>query len=286
MPYARVIPHSDGAGYVDRVGDGVSADWVERRVWCYGAQSYRAFGTAAEYAVVPAAQVVPLPEGVPMEQGACPGIPGITAHRAVHGAGSVERTVLVQGGAGAVGACTVQLAHRAGAFVIGVVRSASDESTAKNAGAHHVLRAGEDLIDRVRALAPAGVHHAWKWPSARTSPPTSGCWDSAGRSPRMRRTRPLRTSRSGPGQDRQPPSAVADPDLRTSEREMRGTWFGKRRGQFRVQRRNQPNRVRRGSPLPIATTGCGSRFQSAQAVGGCRANRCRRRSGLFRVLSG
>ena len=160
MPYARVIPHSDGAGYVDRVGDGVSADWLERRVWCYGAQSYRAFGTAAEDAVVPAAQVVPLPEWVTMEQGACLGIPGITAHRAVHGAGAVEgRTVLVQGGAGAVGACAVQLAHRAGAFVIGVVRSSSDESTAKNAGAHHVLRAGEDLIDRVRALAPAGVHH-------------------------------------------------------------------------------------------------------------------------------
>jgi NADPH:quinone reductase len=155
-----VIPHSDGAGYVDRVGEGVSADWLERGVWCYGAQSYRAFGTAAEYAVVPAAQVVPLPERVPMEQGACLGIPGITAHRAIHVAGSVEgRTVLVQGGAGAVGVCAVQLAHRAGALVIAVVRSSSDESTAKNAGADHVMRAGNGLIDQVRALAPAGVHH-------------------------------------------------------------------------------------------------------------------------------
>jgi NADPH2:quinone reductase len=95
-----------------------------------------------------------------MEQGASLGIPGITAHRAVHGTGSVEgRTVLVQGGAGAVGICAVQLAHRAGALVIAVVRSSSDESTAKNAGAHHVVLAGEGLIDRVRDLAPAGVHH-------------------------------------------------------------------------------------------------------------------------------
>jgi NADPH2:quinone reductase len=114
MPYPRVIPHSDGSGTVDAAGEGVSREWVGRRVWCYGAQSYRAFGTAAAYTVVPLRQVVQLPENVPLEQGACLGIPGITAHRAVHVAGSVEgRIVLMQGGAGAVGACAVQLAHRA-----------------------------------------------------------------------------------------------------------------------------------------------------------------------------
>ena len=116
MPYPRVIPHSDGSGTVDTVGDGVTQEWLGRRVWCYGAQSYRPFGTAAQYTVVPLKQVVPLPEGVPLEQGACLGIPGITAHRAVHVAGSVKgKTVLVQRGAGAVGACAVQLARQAGA---------------------------------------------------------------------------------------------------------------------------------------------------------------------------
>ena len=100
MPYPRVIPHSDGSGTVDAVGDGVSREWLDRRVWCYGAQSYRPFGTAAQYTVVPLKQVVPLPDGVPLEQGACLGIPGITAHRAVHVADSVKgQTVLVQGGA-------------------------------------------------------------------------------------------------------------------------------------------------------------------------------------------
>jgi len=102
MPYPRIIPHSDGAGTVDRVGASVSQEWVGQRVWCYGAQSYRPFGTAAEYVVVPLQQAVPLPHAVSMEQGACLGIPGVTAHRAVHVGGSVQgRTVLVQGGAGA-----------------------------------------------------------------------------------------------------------------------------------------------------------------------------------------
>jgi NADPH:quinone reductase len=96
MAYPRVIPHSDGSGTVESVGEGVSRNWIGRRVWCYGAQSYRPFGTAAEYTVVPLRQVVPLPDGVPLEQGACLGIPGITAHRAVHVGGSINgKTVLV-----------------------------------------------------------------------------------------------------------------------------------------------------------------------------------------------
>jgi NADPH:quinone reductase len=87
MPYPRVIPHSDGAGRVDQIGSGVSSEWMGRAVWCYGAQSYRPFGTAAEFTVVPVDQVAALPGNVSMEQGACLGIPGITAHRAVHIAG-------------------------------------------------------------------------------------------------------------------------------------------------------------------------------------------------------
>ena len=160
MPYPRVIPHSDGSGTVDAVGEGVSREWAGRRVWCYGAQSYRPFGTAAEYTVLPLKQAVPLPENVPLEQGACLGIPGITAHRAVHVAGPVEgRTVLVQGGAGAVGACAVQLAHQGGARVIATCRAERDKEIASRAGADEVLPTGENLVERIRALAPDGVHH-------------------------------------------------------------------------------------------------------------------------------
>ena len=160
MPYPRVIPHSDGAGTIDAIGEGVSREWIGRQVWCYGAQSYRPFGTAAEYTVVPLEQAVPLPESVPVEQGACLGIPGLTAHRAVHVAGPVERrTVLVQGGAGSVGACAVQLAHRAGARVIATCRSESDQDIASRAGADQVLLTDDTSVARIRELAPDGVHH-------------------------------------------------------------------------------------------------------------------------------
>jgi NADPH2:quinone reductase len=160
MPYPRVIPHSDGAGRVDQLGAGVPSEWMGRSVWCYGAQSYRPFGTAAEFTALPVDLVASLAESAPMEQGACLGIPGITAHRAVHVGGAVNRgTVLVQGAAGSVGVCAVQLARRAGARVIGTVRSPSDEATAKNAGAHEVLASDKELTSRVKALAPDGIDH-------------------------------------------------------------------------------------------------------------------------------
>jgi NADPH:quinone reductase len=162
MPYPRVIPHGDGAGRVDQVGAGVPSEWLGRSVWCYGAQSYRPFGTAAEFTVIPLELVVPLPENVAMEQGACLGIPGITAHRAVHVAGPVSgRTVLVQGAAGSVGLCAVQLARRAGAHVIGTIRSSADEETAENAGAHEVVRNDDarQFGARMKELAPDGVDH-------------------------------------------------------------------------------------------------------------------------------
>ncbi|HUO34413.1 MAG TPA: NADPH:quinone reductase [Candidatus Acidoferrum sp.] len=160
MAYPRVIPHSDGAGRVDRLGAGIPSEWLGRSVWCYGAQSYRPFGTAAEFTVLPIEQVVPLPDKVSMEQGACLGIPGITAHRAVHIGGDVNgRTVMVQGGAGSVGLCAVALARHAGARVIATVRSASDEPIASKAGAQHVVLSNKGLISAVRELAPEGVDH-------------------------------------------------------------------------------------------------------------------------------
>jgi NADPH:quinone reductase len=135
MLYPRVIPHSDGAGQVDQVGEGVSAEWVGQRVWCYGAQSYRPFGTAAELIVVPLDHVAPLPENVSPEEDACLGIPGITAQRAVHVGGDVAgRTVLVQGAGGAVGMCAVALARHAGTRVIGTVRSPSEEPSGADGG--------------------------------------------------------------------------------------------------------------------------------------------------------
>ncbi len=163
MSYPRVIPHSDGAGIVDAVGESVSNEWVGQRVWCYAAQTYRPFGTPAEYAVVSVEQAVSLPSGVSTEQGACLGIPGITAHRAVHVAGQLEgRTVLVQGGAGAVGACAVQLAHRAEARVIATCREPGDQEIAARASADEVLLTDETFAGRIKLLADEGVDHVFE----------------------------------------------------------------------------------------------------------------------------
>lgn len=160
MSYPRVIPHSDGAGTIDVVGEGVSPEWIGRRVWCYGAQTYRPFGAAAEFTVVPVEQAVPLPPNVSFEQGACLGIPGITAHRAIQVAGSMAGCiVLVQGGAGSVGACAVALAYQAGARVIATCRSESDLEIAARAGAEVVLLSDETLAARIREVAPNGVDH-------------------------------------------------------------------------------------------------------------------------------
>lgn len=114
--------------------------------------------------MVPSAQAVPLADAVSFEQGACLGIPGITAHRAVHAGGPiVGRTVLVQGGAGAVGQCAVALARLGGARVIATVRSEADAALAKRAGAHEVVRmdggAAFDGAAALRRLVPEGVDH-------------------------------------------------------------------------------------------------------------------------------
>ncbi|MEC4015771.1 NADPH:quinone reductase [Streptomyces sp. H27-D2] len=153
MPYPRVVPHSDGAGVVDAVGAGVDRSRVGRRVWCYRAQSYRPFGTAAQYTVVPASRAVPLPAQVTTEQGACLGIPGLTAHRAVFADGPVRgRTVLVTGGVGAVGRAAVALARRDGARVIATVRHKTDLAEAEDNGADHALLTGGGLAEQVCEL--------------------------------------------------------------------------------------------------------------------------------------
>lgn len=160
MPFPRIIPHSDGAGTVDAVGPGVATEWVGRRVWCFGAQTYRPFGTAADYTVVPLQNVAVLSDSASFGQGACLGIPGITAYQAVHAAGPVAgKTVLVTGAAGAVGECAVQLALLAGARVIAACRQGADVDAALRAGAHEAVLLDADYIARVRAIAPAGVEH-------------------------------------------------------------------------------------------------------------------------------
>jgi len=159
MPYPQVIPHSDGAGVIESVGDGVDSGRVGRRAWVFGAQSYRPFGTAAQLTTVPAWQAVDLPDEVSDETGACLGIPGITAHRAVFADGPVTgTTVLVHGVLGGVGALAAQLAHWGGATVIGTVRHHDDLAHVNTAAvAHPVALNQPGPADAIRSHAPNGV---------------------------------------------------------------------------------------------------------------------------------
>jgi NADPH:quinone reductase len=158
MPYPRVIPHSDGAGVIESVGESVDPARIGRRVWIHGAQSYRPFGTAAELTVVPTEQAIELPDEVSDEVGACLGIPGITAHRAVFADGPVAgMTVLVHGVLGGVGALAAQLARWGGARVIGTVRRSADLERVSRSIAHAVALDQADPADAIRAHAVDGV---------------------------------------------------------------------------------------------------------------------------------
>jgi NADPH2:quinone reductase len=163
------VPNHDGAGIVDAVGSGVAGIQAGDRVWVTLAADGRpASGTAQEYTVVPAERVFSLPDRADFELGASIGIPGATAHRALTvsedgparlapGALS-DRTVLIAGGAGAVGNAAIQLARWAGATVITTVSSKEKAQLAGRAGAHHVVNYRDtDAADQIRAVAPAGV---------------------------------------------------------------------------------------------------------------------------------
>ena len=162
-----IIPNSDGAGVVDEVGAGVDAAWLKRRVWLYnGQRGGRLLGTAAEYIALNVDLVSELPDNTSYHEGACLGIPCMTAHRCVtlfgNGSGDLKgKTVLVTGGAGAVGHYAVQWAKRFGARVIATVSSAEKAAHTQAAGADFVVNyRNEDVVARVREFtANAGVHH-------------------------------------------------------------------------------------------------------------------------------
>jgi NADPH2:quinone reductase len=151
LAFARVIPHQDGAGVIDRVGEGVSPQRIGERVWIYEAQWQRPWGTAAQYTVVPQEQAVPLPENVSFAEGACLGIPAITAHHCLFADGPIAgKTVLVQGAAGAVGYYAAQLAQLSGARVIATVGAHDQARLVREAGIAQVVdRKREDVKERV-----------------------------------------------------------------------------------------------------------------------------------------
>jgi NADPH2:quinone reductase len=163
------VPGQDGAGTITAVGDGVDHHLVGQRVWLWDVAYERQEGTSQELVVVEAAHAVPMLGSVSFDVGASLGIPALTAHRTLTASADgpdrlapgalTGRTVLVAGGAGAVGHAAIQLARWAGASVITTVSSDRKAALAAAAGAQHVVNYRRDDVEaQVLELAPDGVH--------------------------------------------------------------------------------------------------------------------------------
>jgi NADPH:quinone reductase len=157
FPY--MVPNQDGAGEIDAVGEGVDPGRVGTRVWVWFAAHGRQHGSAAQWACLPERQALPLPDNASLELGASLGIPALTAHHCLFRDGGLHaRSVLVAGGAGAVGHFAIELGRRGGAQVIATVSSDEKGDLARAAGAATVVNyRAEDAADAIRAAAPEGV---------------------------------------------------------------------------------------------------------------------------------
>ncbi|MDP4691264.1 MAG: NADPH:quinone reductase [Candidatus Nanopelagicales bacterium] len=159
MDFDYQVPGQDGAGVIEAVGPGVDIGRIGERVWVYLAAAQRQFGTAAQFTVVPSRQAVAIPDGIPTEQAAALGVPYLTAYACLMSDGPIDgQTVLVHGGAGAVGHAAVQLARRAGAHVIATVSGELKGQIAAAAGAHVVIDYTDaGAVDAIAGAARAGV---------------------------------------------------------------------------------------------------------------------------------
>lgn len=168
LPFPELVPNQDGAGVIDAVGDGVPSSRIGERVWLWEAAWERADGTAQELVTLPSRQAAPLPDDLSFDLGASLGIPALTAQLCLTAAADgprslapgalADRTVLVAGGAGAVGHAAIQLARWAGAYVLATVSSDEKAALARAAGADVVVSYRDDgAADAIREHAPAGV---------------------------------------------------------------------------------------------------------------------------------
>ena len=162
MPFPTIIPHSDGAGVVEAVGEGVDTSRIGQNVWLWNAQWQRPLGSCAEYIALPSEQAVDLPETTSFNDAACLGIPAMTAYRCVFADGSVEgQKILVSGGAGSVSRYAIQMAKLGGAEVITTVSNDEKAAYAKSAGADHTVNyRDENAAEQILDLTGGGTHRA------------------------------------------------------------------------------------------------------------------------------
>jgi NADPH2:quinone reductase len=156
--FKPIIPNNDGTGVIAAVGEGVSASRIGERVWLFGAQAGRPNGTAATYTVIPSTQAIPLPDKASFTDGACVGVPAVTAWHAVLGGGPMTgKTVLVTGAGGRVGRYAVQIAAQSGATVIATTRAGKFDEVSR-LGAHHVIDyTANGIGEALATAAPDGI---------------------------------------------------------------------------------------------------------------------------------
>lgn len=149
-----IVPHSDGAGVIDKVGAGVSGARVGERVWIWNGQWQRPMGTAAQYIVLPQEQAVRLPDNTDFDAGACFGIPALTALQAVRLAEDLRgKTVLVIGASSCVGYYAAQLARLEGARVIGTIGSPEKAAYVRSIGVEDTINyKTEPIAERIKQL--------------------------------------------------------------------------------------------------------------------------------------
>ena len=154
MDFKKIIPHSDGSGIIESVGSKVNPKRINQRVWVWNAAWKRPFGTAAEYLAIPSNQAVEMPENISFEEGACIGIPILTAYSCFNYSESLaNKTVLVTGGAGVVGRYIIQIAKILGSNVIATVSSEQKKEVAQNAGADFILNyKKDDVVERILSI--------------------------------------------------------------------------------------------------------------------------------------
>ena len=147
LQFPRIIPHSDGGGIIVKVGEEVSEDRIGERVWIWNGAFGRAFGTCSELIVLPSSQAVTMSDDVSFETAACLGIPASTAYYGIFADGPVkDQTILITGGAGAVGYLGIQLAKWSGAHVISTVSGDDKATVAEAAGADLVVNYKTDNV--------------------------------------------------------------------------------------------------------------------------------------------
>ncbi|MEX0695735.1 MAG: NADPH:quinone reductase [Rhodospirillales bacterium] len=160
--FSPIVTGNDGAGVIEAVGANVDPAMIGKNVWIFGAQAGRPMGTTAEYCTLPVWMAPLLPDNASLLEGACLGVPAVTAYYSIYSDGPVEgKTVMVSGGGGRVGSYAVQMAKLGGANVIALVGTAENEAYVKTLGADHVINyRNDDVVARVMEITDGrGLDH-------------------------------------------------------------------------------------------------------------------------------